>query len=67
MSYPRHSETAFEAVIEAHLLTNGDVAVARDGFDRKWAIFPETIHRAYHHPAQGAPRRTHRRRGGGKD
>jgi hypothetical protein len=41
--------------------------VARDGFDRKWAIFPETIHRAYHHPAQGAPRRTHRRRGGGKD
>ena len=38
MSHPRHSE----AVIEAQLLTNGDVAVARDSFDRKRAIFPET-------------------------
>ena len=37
-----HSEAAFETVIEAHLLTHGYVAVAREGFDRERAIFPET-------------------------
>jgi type I restriction enzyme R subunit len=39
----RHSEAAFETVIEAHLLANGYVAVDRNGFDRERAIFPETL------------------------
>jgi type I restriction enzyme, R subunit len=30
----RHSEAAFETVIEAHLLANGYVTVNRDGFDQ---------------------------------
>ena len=36
------SETAFEAVIEAHLLENGYAPAAGAGFDRDRAIFPET-------------------------
>ena len=36
-------EQAFEAVIEAHLLANGYVSVAGDGFDRERAVFPETV------------------------
>ena len=43
MSVGRHSEAAFETVIEAHLLQNGYVPVAREGFDRERAIFPETV------------------------
>ena len=43
MSVVRHSEAAFETVIQAHLLVNGYVAIARDGFDRERAIFPETV------------------------
>ena len=43
MSIRRHSEAAFETVIEAHLLGNGYVPVAEEGFDRERAIFPETI------------------------
>ncbi len=44
MSAMKHtSEAAFETVIEAHLLANGYVSVARDGFDRERAIFPDTI------------------------
>ena len=43
MSHPRHSEAAFETVIETNLLANGYVAVARDGFDRERAIFPKTV------------------------
>jgi type I restriction enzyme R subunit len=39
---PRHSETAFETVIEAHLLRNGYTRIAREGFDRERAIFRET-------------------------
>ena len=35
-------ETAFEAVIEAHLLENGYAPAAGAGFDRDRAIFPET-------------------------
>ena len=42
-SNDRHSETAFETVIEAHLLGNGYMPVAREGFDRERAIFPETV------------------------
>ena len=36
-------EAAFEAVIEAHLLGNGYVRVAGEGFDRDRAIFPDTV------------------------
>jgi len=43
MTTARHSEAAFETVIEAHLLQNGYVPVAREGFDRDRAIFPETV------------------------
>ena len=39
----RTSEAAFETVIEAHLLQNRYVRVAREGFDRERAIFPETV------------------------
>lgn len=39
----RTNEAAFETVIEAHLLQNGYVQVAREGFDRERAIFPETV------------------------
>ncbi len=39
----RHSEAAFETVIEAHLLQNGYEAVSREGFDRERAMFPETV------------------------
>ena len=43
MSVARHFEAAFETVIEAHLLENGYVPVACEGFDRKRAIFPDTV------------------------
>ena len=39
----RTGEEAFESVIEIHLLANGYVPVARGGFDRERAIFPETV------------------------
>ena len=42
-SEARHSETAFETVIEAHLLANGYVPVDRDGFDRGRSIFPGVV------------------------
>lgn len=40
---PRHSETAFETVIEHHLLGHGYVAVSRNGFDRERAVFPTVV------------------------
>jgi type I restriction enzyme R subunit len=40
---PRHAEAAFETVIEQHLLTNGYVAVSRDGYDRGRALFPAVV------------------------
>ena len=43
MSRGRHSEAAFETVIEGHLLGNGYLPFAREGFDRERAIFPETV------------------------
>ena len=43
MSIRRHSETAFETVIEAHLIENGYVPIEREGFDRERAIFSETV------------------------
>jgi hypothetical protein len=39
----RTNEDAFETVIEAHLLQNGYQQIAREGFDRERAIFPETV------------------------
>jgi type I restriction enzyme R subunit len=42
-STPRHSEAAFETVIEHHLLGHGYVAVSRDGFNRARAIFPAVV------------------------
>jgi type I restriction enzyme R subunit len=43
MSQARHSEFAFETVIEAHLLANGYVQVRDDTFDKERAIFPEVV------------------------
>lgn len=43
MSQGRHSEAAFETVIEAHLLQNGYTPVPSEGFDRDRAIFPEIV------------------------
>ena len=37
----RTGESAFETVIEAHLLANGYVSVPGRGFDRERAVFPE--------------------------
>lgn len=42
-STPRHSEAAFETVIEQHLLAHGYVSVQPDGFDRERGIFPEVV------------------------
>ena len=42
MAQRRVQEIAFEAAIEAHMLATGYLAVDRAGFDREWAIFPET-------------------------
>lgn len=43
MTSVRHSETAFETVIEAHLLANGYAFIDREGFERERAIFPEGV------------------------
>jgi type I restriction enzyme R subunit len=43
MHQPRHSEGAFETVIEAHLLGCGYAPVARESFDRERAIFPDVV------------------------
>jgi len=37
------SEASFETVIETHLLGNGYVSIAKEGFDRERAIFPEEV------------------------
>ena|GEM_PF-7101 len=39
----RHSEAAFETVIEHHLLAHGYVAAAGDGFDQERAHFPHVV------------------------
>ena len=43
MNHARHSEGAFETVIEATMLANGMVPEPAEGFDRDRAIFPETV------------------------
>ena len=40
---PRHTEAAFETVIENHLLANGYQSVDRQGYDTERAIFPDTV------------------------
>ena len=40
---PETSETAFETVIETHLLAHGYVTVSPAGFDRARAIFPQMV------------------------
>ncbi|MEP6935038.1 MAG: type I restriction endonuclease, partial [Nitrospirota bacterium] len=42
-SQDRHSESAFETVIEGHLLANGYISVDRDSFDRERAIFQDVV------------------------
>jgi len=39
----RHTEAAFETVIEEHLLGHGYVHEDRDAFDRERALFPDTV------------------------
>lgn len=39
----RHTEAAFEAVLELDLLDSGYLAVDRQGFDRERAIFPNEV------------------------
>jgi type I restriction enzyme, R subunit len=41
-STPRHSEAAFENVIEAHLVQQGHVSVDRDGSIAIRALLPKT-------------------------
>nr|WP_292767911.1 type I restriction endonuclease [Mesorhizobium sp.] len=43
MNHARHSEGAFETVIEATMLANGALPEPASGFDRDRAIFPETV------------------------
>lgn len=43
MNHARHSEGAFEIVIEATMLANGAMPEPAAGFDRERAIFPETV------------------------
>ncbi len=43
MNISRHTEGAFETVIETYLLANGYVTVDRRGFDRDRALFPEVV------------------------
>jgi len=42
MTVSRHSEAAFETVVEYDLLGHGYIAIPREGFDRERAIFPST-------------------------
>ena len=43
MQQARHSEFAFETVIETHLLMNGYLHVVDGTFDKERAIFPEVV------------------------
>ncbi len=43
MNHARHTEGAFEAVIEETMSANGAVPEPAAGFDRERAIFPETV------------------------
>lgn len=43
MSETRHLESAFETVVEKHLLDNGYIPITSESFDRDRAIFPDVI------------------------
>jgi type I restriction enzyme R subunit len=43
MTPSRHTEAAFELVVEAHFLSNGYVPISGEGFDRKRAVFPAAV------------------------
>jgi type I restriction enzyme, R subunit len=43
MTPARHSEAAFESVIEAHFLAHGYVVLAKDGYDSATALFPAEV------------------------
>lgn len=43
MSGARHTEGAFAAVIEAHLVGHGYVRRDRESFHRERAIFPDVV------------------------
>ena len=43
MNHARHSEGAFETVIEATMLAHGVMPEPASGFDRDRAIFPEAV------------------------
>jgi len=43
MNHARHTEGAFETVIEASMLAHGYVSEPAAGFDREKAIFPEAV------------------------
>lgn len=36
-------KASFETVIETHLLSKGYITIAREGFDRERAIFPDAV------------------------
>lgn len=39
----RHTEGAFESVIESHLLANGYVSVDKAAYDPERAVFPDVV------------------------
>ena len=43
MNARRHTEAAFETVIEEHLLAHGYVRVAPAAYDKARAIFPDEV------------------------
>lgn len=43
MTESRHSEAAFETVIQQHLLQDSYILAEEEGFDRERAIFPEVL------------------------
>ena len=49
----RHSEAAFETVIEAHLLANGYATVNRDGLTAAGDLFRDSAGLHPNHPAEG--------------
>ncbi len=43
MTETRHRESAFETVIEKHLLDTGYISIPKESFDRERAIFPDVV------------------------
>ena len=53
MSHKYHSETAFETVVDAHLLNYGHMPVPREGFDRERVIFLKNVFAFVRNSAKG--------------